>query len=201
MTRDPSALTPREATFVREYLVLHNQTKAYIAAGYAEKGAAQNAHRLMMKDKVKAAVALGEEKLRAALQPTVDRIVTNLARMAFSGMSKFVRINDEGDPQIDLSACTPDDLDLLSEITTESWLEGEGESSRMVRKVKIKPYDRYQALVKMGQHLGMFKGTAGDAIDALGALLKEIQERGSAIPVKPQGPLGSLATPWKGKPH
>ncbi len=81
------------------------------------------------------------------------------------------------------------------EITTESFLENKGEhDERVITKVKIKLFDRYRALEKMGLYSGMFKGTAAEVPDTLGDLLAEIQQRGSALPVKPQGPMQSLPT-------
>jgi len=190
-------LTAREKAFIESFIELRHQTKAYIAAGYAAKGAPTNAARLIAKDHIQKALKLAEAEIRARLAPTVDRIIENLARMGFVGMSKFMRVDEFGNPSIDLSACTQSELDLVQEMTTETYVEGGGEAAREVKKVRIKLYDRMKALEKMGQHLGMFKGAEEETVDALGALLKDIIARGSAIPVKPQGPLGSGPKPWK----
>ncbi|MFT6222210.1 MAG: hypothetical protein ACJA1F_000042 [Paracoccaceae bacterium] len=47
----------------------------------------------------------------------LDEIIAELEHIAFTGMSKFVSIDVNGQPKIDLSNCTPEDLDLLSELT------------------------------------------------------------------------------------
>jgi hypothetical protein len=90
-----------------------------------------------------------------------------------------MRFSDDGAPVIDLRDCTPADLDLLAEVTVESYQEGSREEPRRIKRIKIKPYDRYHALDKMAEHLRLFKEADTAATDPLGNLLREIQERGS----------------------
>jgi hypothetical protein len=73
-------------------------------------------------------------------------------------MSHFMRISDDGAPVIDLGDCTPADLDVLAEVTIESYQEGSREDPRGIKRVKIKPYDRYHVLDKTADHFGLFKG-------------------------------------------
>lgn len=60
-----SELTPKQAMFVREYLVDLNGTQAAIRAGYSEKTANEQASRLLANVSVREAVAEGS-KARAA---------------------------------------------------------------------------------------------------------------------------------------
>jgi hypothetical protein len=75
-------------------------------------------------------------------------------RVAFSGMNRCLRVVD-GTPYIDLSACTPADLDLLSEVTTETFKTGTVVQAKAVLGVNFKLLDRLNALDKLGRYLGM----------------------------------------------
>jgi len=46
---------------------------------------------------------------------TLDAILAEYKPIAFTGMSRFLRFNDAGAPEVDLSHYTPADLDLLAE--------------------------------------------------------------------------------------
>lgn len=158
-----------------------NATQAAIRAGYSPKTAKLTGHRLITDDNVQRLI---EEKRAAAskrVQVTLDDILLEYKRIAFSGMSKFVRINDEGEPEVDLSRCTPEDLDLLAETQIEAFTENDG--ARQVRRVKIKTLDRLKALETLGKHLGLGDKAANETQDRLALALIEISKRGSAAPI------------------
>jgi phage terminase small subunit len=190
-------LTDREKLFVAEYVISGKQTEAYIKAGYSAKSASSNAIRMMEKESVRGAIAREQAMIRQRHTKTTDDVIAEYTRMGFTGMSRFMRISDDGAPVVDLSDCTPADLDLLAEVTVESYQEGSGKEPRRIKRIKIKPYDRYHALDKLADHLGLFKGADTVASDPLGNLLRDIQERGSTLPVRVDGPLGSRKKPWK----
>jgi phage terminase small subunit len=188
-------LTPREHAFVSAYLESHNATQAYVKAGYSPKGANANAARLIAKDSVSAAIQSGEAAAKKRHIKTLDNVVEELSRIAFVGLSRFTRIKD-GDPVVDFSNCTQADLDLLSEITVESYIEGKGDEAKTVKKVKIKLNDRQRALETLGKHLGLFKeGPNVAPPNPLADAFRELLARGSALPVRIMGPLGSGIRP------
>lgn len=179
------SLSAREQAFVREYLICRVGKTAAINAGYSPKTAEQQASRLLRKEKVAAAIAAGQARAEARAEKTLDDVLAELARVAFTGMSKFVTVTPEGDPMIDLSACSPADLDLLSEVTVEDYKEGRGENARDVRRIKVKPLDRMNALVTLGKHLGLGNKTADAAQNGIAAALRELASRNaSAAPLR-----------------
>ncbi len=184
---------------MREYLLSRNQLDAFIKAGYSAKSARANASRMMDKENVRNAIAREDAKTRHRQTKTLDDLVAQYTHLGFTGMSRFLRIDADGQPQIDLSGCSPADLDLLSEVTVETFVEGKGAAAREVRRIKIRPYDRYKALAQLALHLGLGEELADPSKDkgSVASLLKEIMERGTALPVRPQGPLGSKRLPWK----
>ncbi len=151
----------------------------------------------MEKESVRAAIDRERAVIRQRHTKTADDLIAEYTRLGFTGMSRFMHICDDGTPVIDLKDCTPADLDLLAEVTVESYQEGSRDESRRIKRIKIKPCDRYHALDTLAEHLGLCKGPSPDTTNPLTNLLKDIQERGSTLPVRVDGPLGSRKKPWK----
>ena len=176
-------LSDKRKAFVREYLIDLNATQAAIRAGYSPKTAKLTGHRLLTDDNVQAAIEKGRRKAEKRAEVTLDDILAEYKRIAFSGMSKFIRINAQGEPVVDLSKCTPEDLDLLAETTIEDFTDGRGDDAREVRRVKIKPLDRLKALETLGKHLGLGEKTRDDAINNLANAFKAAGIRPESMPI------------------
>ena len=65
------------------------------------------------------------------------------------------QVTNEFGTQLDLSTLTPDQRRAVSEVTTKRTPGG-------LTRTKIKLHDKIAALVTIGKHLGMFKGTIRD---------------------------------------
>ncbi|MBN8294559.1 terminase small subunit [Rhodobacter sp. NTK016B] len=178
----PSPLNPQHAAFAREYIVDYNAKNAAIRAGYSERTAKNQGYRLLQREDIQREISRLERLAEERAEKKVDDVVAEFTRIGFTGMSRFVKIDEDGEPRIDLGDCTAEDLDLLTEITTETYLEGNGEEKKPVRRVKIKLMDRHKALERLYAHLGGGKG-GDDPVDRLSRALKEICERGSAAPI------------------
>lgn len=82
MTTKPKALTPREAQFVREYLIDKSGTHAAIRAGYSERSARKTAYEMLQKPHIKAYV---NKELKAQAERTLitaDQVLLDLQRIA-----------------------------------------------------------------------------------------------------------------------
>jgi len=150
---------------------------AYAECGYRPNRG--NAIRLKANEHIRSRVAalIDARAERAVVE--IAEVIDALARIAFTGMSRFLRIGPDGEPIIDLSACTPADLDLLAEATVDDVTDG----NRNVRRVKIKMLDKMKALESLGKHLGMGNKTRIAATEGLAQALMEINARGSAAPI------------------
>jgi|SRR5208282_3260351 len=148
-------LTPRQARFVEEYLIDLNGRQAAIRAGYSPNAAEVQASRLIRNAKVTAAVndAMQERSKRTGI--TADRVVTELARLAFSNISDFIEMRSDGSVHIDLSRATRDRAAALHEVTVDEYTEGRGEVGRKVRRIRIRLHDKKNALDALARHLGM----------------------------------------------
>ena len=76
-------LNDRQARFVAEYLLDLNATQAAIRAGYSAATASQTGARLLANVKVAAAIAEAQAARSRRTEVTADRVVLELARVAF----------------------------------------------------------------------------------------------------------------------
>ena len=148
--------TAKQQRFIEEYPINFNGTQAAIRAKFSKKTAAQQATRLLKNVHIQAAIQKRVGKLTAKADVTVERILAELSKIGFANLGDYFRISKEGEPFIDLSKITEEQSAALQEITVEDFLDGRGDNSRDVRRIKIKMLDKCPALDKLGKYLGMF---------------------------------------------
>lgn len=154
--KKPWHATPKQQRFIEEYPVDFNGTKAAERAGYSKKTAGQQASRLLKNVNVQAAIQKLVGKLSLTAGVTAERVLAEIAKVGFANLGDYFRISDEGEPYIDLSDLTEDQMAALQEITVEDFTDGRGDNSRDVRRVKIKMLDKLNALEKLGKNLALF---------------------------------------------
>lgn len=89
-------LTPKQKRFVDEYLIDLNATQAAIRAGYSKKTAQEQSARLLSKVIVSEAVAKKRKQLEHETGITRERIVREMARLAFFNVKNM--FDDCGNP-------------------------------------------------------------------------------------------------------
>ena len=109
---------------------------------------------------------------------TGERLAKDNAEIVFGDMSKYLCFNDAGEPYGDRARCSPEELDLLSEVTVEKTGGKNG-----ITRTKIKPHDRMQAFDRLAEWLKVFKDDGADPVDELlAAMLAETDRRRSCPP-------------------
>lgn len=81
-------LKGKQALFVEEYLKDRNGTRAAIAAGYSENTAAEMAYENLRKPQIMEAIASRNAKIMEKHEITQDRVLTELASLAFGKVKK-----------------------------------------------------------------------------------------------------------------
>lgn len=89
-------LTPKQQKFVEEYLIDLNATQAAIRAGYSAKTAGRIAQELLIKTHISYAIKSRRDALSKKTEVSQERIVAEMARLAFLDCRKF--FNDDGTP-------------------------------------------------------------------------------------------------------
>lgn len=82
-------LTKKQELFVAEYLVDLNATRAAIAAGYSSSGAAVTGHQLLRNTKISEIIREKTQKKLGYLEITADRVLQEVAKLAFLDPRKF----------------------------------------------------------------------------------------------------------------
>ena len=140
-------LTPKQRQFVDEYLIDLNATQAAIRAGYSVRTAAEIGRQNLMKLEIQNAIWKVQAERSARTEITADRVVKELARIAFANPRKIFKWGPGGITLLDSEQLTDDEAAVseVSETTTEN-----GGS------IKAKLHDKIKALDLLGRHLGMF---------------------------------------------
>jgi phage terminase small subunit len=159
----PAKAETRLELFAREYVIGLNGTRAAIASGYSPNGAEVTASRLLRNTKVQRLINRLLAKRFSKLDLKAEQIIEELARLAFSNMMDYIRVNGEGDAYLDFSKLTRDQAAPIQEITSEVYTEGKGGEAREVKRTKFKLSDKAKSLELLGRHLKMFETEADGA--------------------------------------
>lgn len=104
------------------------------------------------------AEAIRRQQQRASerMDVTRERIINELAKLAFASMGDFVRIDDNGLPVLDLSAVSKDQLSAVEALQyTDDLIPGKkGEAGVLKRRVQFKLHNKRDALVDLLKQMG-----------------------------------------------
>ena len=147
-------LTDKQELFCQEYLIDFNGTRSAIAAKYSEKTAARMASENLQKPDIQARLKELMQARAERTQITQDRILEELAYIAFFDIRKLFDDNGNLIPVTQLDEQTARALAAV-EVSNEKTSRHGDEITREYLK-KIKSLDKKSALELLGKHLGMF---------------------------------------------
>lgn len=143
-----AGLTPKQRKFVAEYLVDLNATRAAIRAGYSAKTADRIGPELLGKTCVREAVEAAQKRREKRTEITQDRVLNELARVAFGNSRAVMSWGPGGLVLRDSAELTEDEAALVSEVRETTTKDG--------GSMALKTHDKMKALELLGKHLGMF---------------------------------------------
>lgn len=150
-------LTPKQMRFVDEWLIDFNGKQAAIRAGYSAKTAEATAARLLRNVKVQAEISRRQKDLQRRTEISQDRVVKELARIAFADASDYACIetymyeNKDGTLS-PLQVVSPKDTGALSD-DQRAAIAG---IKHGANGIEVKLHDKIKALELLGRHIGMF---------------------------------------------
>lgn len=168
-------LTEKQVRFVAEYLIDLDATKAAKRAGYSDKTAYSIGFENLRKPEIQEAIAEAMDARAKRTEITQDRVLQELARIAFANGTDFAKIistptvttvvDEDGEVQqvirpvqrvelVDTECVDPEKRAAIASLK-------EGKYG-----IEVKGYDKVKALELIGRHLGMFN----DSIQLKGEL-------------------------------
>ena len=161
----------RYERFAREYVIDLNGKRAAVAAGYSENSAKEQASRLLTKSNVRKRIDRLFSERASRLEIKADRVLEEIARLAFSNIQDFTRLDPEGKPVLDFSDVSRDQYSAVQEIREDA-TGGTGDGERkVVLRTTVKLADKIRSLELLGRHLKLFT----DKVEVTG--LEELAER------------------------
>jgi len=146
-------LTPRQAAFAREYVLTGNASEAARRAGYNGR-VGEMGYALLRNPGVQAAIDKARREADAAYEVSRDRVIGELARIAFSNELDFTTIGEDGEPRPDFSKLDRNKAAAIAEITIETYMDGHGEDAREVKRTRVRRWDKQKALADLSKLLG-----------------------------------------------
>ena len=141
-------MNAKHERFCQEYLVDLNATQAAIRAEYSERTAAAQAARLLKNVNIQNRIAELQAARSLRTEVTMDRVVLELARIAFVDPRRVFKWGPKGVELIDSDSLTDDEAAVIAEVS-QTITEAGG-------SIRGKQYDKIKALELLGKHLGGF---------------------------------------------
>jgi phage terminase small subunit len=138
--------------FVDEYLIDPiSAAKCAERAGYSHNTSRKIAYSLMNTPKVRAAIEEGQKARAQRMGITQDRVLQELARIAFSNLQDVLEETEDGQTTVNVKRLPRDVAAMLGEV---SITQTKGKNQMKISRVKL--HDKMAALDKIAKHLGMF---------------------------------------------
>lgn len=149
MSYQKTELNPKQISFCEQYIIDFNGTQAAIRAGYSAKTANAQSTRLLTNVYIQQYISGLQKKASERNEISVDRIINEYAKIAFSDMKNYM---DENNKIKDINTLDSNISGAVSEIQTERRMFNE----EPTEFVKFKLHSKTHALDMLGKHLGMF---------------------------------------------
>ena len=139
-------MTDKQKRFINEYIVDLNATAAAKRAGYSEKTAYSIGQRLLKNVEVQEEIQQIQDKMQNRLEITQERVLEELAAIAFAKGTDFAQIDE----------CGAVDLVPTSDLSEEKKKAIASIKQGRYGRAEIKLHDKLRALEMLGRYLGVF---------------------------------------------
>jgi phage terminase small subunit len=141
-------LSKKELLFIKAYLADPNATQAAIAAGYSEKSARSIGSENLTKPHIKEALELGFKKITEGFDVAAERVIQELARIAFVNMKDLADWNESG-----VRFKSSDDI---GEDAAAAIVEVSETVTQHGGTLRIRQHDKVRALELLGKYKKLF---------------------------------------------
>ncbi len=150
--------------FCQEYIgrANLNATEAARLAGYSQKTAKQMGTENLSKPAIRDRISFLQRATMRKLEVTPERIMAEVAKIAFASLGDFIKVQADGTGYIDLKDVTPEMFAALesyeiTELPPFKTVENGEEVVREVLKIKVKLNSKLDALEKLMRRHNLVK--------------------------------------------
>lgn len=151
-------LTNKQQMFVLEYLKDMNATQAAKRAGYSKHTAMTIGGENLRKPQIQAEIRKAMDARAERTRVSIDKVVTELAKLGFSDWRELGMWSDDGMELIPSEEVEDEPAAAVKDVsmTKERRYDRNGELIETTH-TKLSLHDKKGALELLGRHLGMFK--------------------------------------------
>lgn len=153
-------LSPKQLRAIDEYFSNGFRKRgALLKAGYSKSTADHAAASVFNNPLVREEIERRVERDRRKYDVTREWVIQRLARIANAGeiLAPYRKVSEDGRLYYDFEGATPDELAVITELTTDEYAEGRGEDAVRIKKMKIAMADPKGALDSLARTLGLFQ--------------------------------------------
>lgn len=141
-------MNERQNRFVEEYIIDLSATDAAKRAGYSPKQAGVIGYQLLQKTSIQDAIQAAIRARSARTGITADRVVTEIAKVAFGDPRRVMKWGPGGVELIESSQLTDDDAAMIAEVSETRTKDG--------GSIRLKLNSKLDALEKLARHTGIY---------------------------------------------
>lgn len=141
-------MTPKQARFVEEYLIDLNAAAAARRAGYTSRRSEAIGYENLTKPDIQAAIASAQRERSVRTGITADRVIKEIARVAFSDPRSVMQWGPGGVVLRDSTELTDDEAAAVAEVAETTTKDG--------GSLKVKLHSKTTALDQLAKHLGIY---------------------------------------------
>lgn len=146
-------VTEKQMLFCREYIIDFNAKQAAIRAGYPEKSAAVEAHKLLKTAPIQNYLSSIKKEVSDRLNVTVDDIMKELMSIGFSNIRDFI---DDDNKIKNLSSVKRKKTSSISHYKITRSEFGKGSHEGKKETVEIRFHDKLSALEKIAKRINFY---------------------------------------------
>jgi phage terminase small subunit len=149
-------LRPKTKRFADEYLIDYNATQAAIRAGFSERSAKSQGHRLLTNDDVKAYILAVQAERARELGFSADQVTRGLLFIAHANVSEMFEVGEDGT----MRYRSPEEWSFefrqaVQGIKIKRLVEGKGADARTFEILDVRLASKMNALTLLAKMLGL----------------------------------------------
>lgn len=152
-------LDPKYKIFADTFLATGEKGKSARKAGFSARSAHVTANRLLKRADVQAYLQAQAAKVTEETEDIQSKVMNELSAMAFANIADFIRIDADGEPQVDFTGATPEQLRAIKSVASKrrTTTSRSGDVTTE-QESKFEMADKYRGLELIMRRTGMLQG-------------------------------------------